>query len=944
MELFDRTARWFRWSSTGCACRGFHCTKGLCRLKRSSCSRVVPHGVAVKDTSASAKHGITLGSDAKVAGHLRVNSTVLILGYPNTGRGWCAKRVQEAQRSKVLLQIMRPKNGVTGSRAFTDHPEFANLSSDEFISALMSGGGNPRIIVSSLADVLSVLDDREGMASLPQSGGFERIKQWLPSSIRRYLSLNPELSRMHSMVPRTLERHLEKIEKLGIGVVLHAVSEGDANSLVEDFLGNADSTAQTSVIASARVEPEHVIIPLLRTNAVSLKDRSEGKTLTDRLRMLSGRVEAESTAWEFLASVFGLSFWSPELAREVESLGASGGEVVGGLSAFVAGVGGGMVFLGPVGVLLIGLSSVLSYHLDKREAGLDRIVKSRSAWRNLPQEKRVALGEKLDLRYGFPSGSSFGFLDAWFQSRDEEFQETVKDLGARIERLNELLADLLDQVQALKSAVREQDERLTRVERTLEAHEERLASVETRVDSALDQINAILSRLGEHLKPIANIGEMRSRIPSLGWTALRKPVLNKKLNGLVTKATAIALSNESRRIVIEGEAGTGKTTLLYVVCEELISQGKNVFLLPVGARSVDIGNLQKGDILLVDDVPRNHGLLESLNGVQFTTVATARTQEWVDSHQQGWVEVAVTPKEDFDFETLGRILSDLLRSEGVSSSKGGRDLALEKSNRIPFYLEALVAWLKAKNEGLTNLSALNAPPEFYGVIAETVRSLVHTEEGRASLTACFVIARTARLRLQSEQLSIALKALGTSGTHSLDLLSRTPDYYGLPHDAYQDVLLMNWEDLGINSSVPNFLLDLRAKDYSPVIRKAIESWAKDSDPGLLDRSHFILGLQIAFENSPDLINKLLPNFIRELGREPPLLPKIASVLEEAGSWQSGQGHWTAAFSPLRAAVAIYRNLARSSPDDYLPKLAIALSRLGNVGGGGTQLRGLLRCY
>lgn len=396
-----------------------------------------------------------------------------------------------------------------------------------------------------------------------------------------------------------------------------------------------------------------------------------------------------------------------------------------------------------------------------------------------------------------------------------------------------------------------------------ENSEERLAKVEAEV------------RIGPRV--LSGTADMLREIPSLRWVEDRGPEVNasilKKIDDIVGFSQAVSPT----KVIIVGEAGVGKTTLLYLVGLRLLSQGRKLF-------ASSINGLDASSVLVTDDLlsQPQHGFL--LGGTpSCTVIATARTFDWVNSSQlkKGWHEVNLSGS-DFDEVTLKRVLGGLLKGKGLHASEDGIRVAVNRSEGIPLYLDALTTMVKSNKQELSRETAAEAPPYVSALIAEMLTHLARGNDG-ATLAAMFALASTPKLRLQREQLARVLSNLKLPTTFSLELLSRGPFYYSLPHDAYRDVLLHDWRTLGLNQTEPNLIQELRHKNFHEVIVSALKTWCIH-DISDLDPYELAMGVRISLENDSNVAECLLENIVSgegNLGRFSVVADVIAQDLPSA---------------------------------------------------------------
>ena len=644
--------------------------------------------------------------------------------------------------------------------------------------------------------------------------------------------------------------------------------------------------------------------------------------------------------------------------------------------------------LGAASVALLGASSIVNLYHRTKGSGYGQYVELWKAWNGLPEEKRKVLASRLDEKYALTPQSSFAFLDHWLGIREEqEFREElskifpddlitqiktivddypqlknqVKDIQCQVEQLRKDLSSLSDEVDGVKKDVYKLEERVTSVEQR--------SITQSPAPQQLSNNDHLRSGLG---------------IPT-PWTPMRNRSLQQKLDEIIK----ILSEGEPRKVVICGEGGIGKTTLLYLACNEMLSQGRRLYL------DSTIG-LEESSVLVADDIVKGGKFQNVVSGkVPFSVIATSRTEDWGNADNIDWQVIQLKP-DDFDERTLKRILKDLVEKNGLRTTEQGEAIAIKKSEGLPIYLTALVKWLASAKLNLDEAAVNKAPPKVYQLIAEEVNLLV-SKRDTATLATFFALAKTPRLRLQTEQITRVLKVINIEGSPSHELLSRGTEHYSLPHMFYRDVLVGEWSSLGIHSPLPNFLIDLREKNFQFVFQRALEIWATD-DLKKLEPYYAVIGVRIALEIYPGLASELLEmvtkgglrsgNFIADtiaqsspetitlltngksaeeilklpmisqdspwcssilLARAckrlrnatqtgPTTIRLLAASLNNLGIALGATGQLQEALAAQREAVEIRRKLAEGNPGAFLPDLAMSLNNLGISLGSTGQLQ------
>ena len=375
-----------------------------------------------------------------------------------------------------------------------------------------------------------------------------------------------------------------------------------------------------------------------------------------------------------------------------------GSDFLRGLGKVGGALGPKLMLLGPLvppleiaGLVLLGASSLVTLGGTKRGAGFGQYIDLWKKWNALAVEKQRALTSGLDEKFRLPPNSSFMFLNNWLgkNQKEKDFKKLLGEIfpDEILDKVREVIADFPE----LKDEVQRHGQLLAQQGQTLAEYDRRLAALE---QSPVAQ-------------PLNSVDDLRDELGLVG----SNPRLNSSLKSKVNEILELANDSKPRKIVVLGEPGIGKSTLVYIACERLLAQGRKLY----GKSAV---GLNHSSVLVVENATGWAWMDEFVKGgkAPFTIIATSRTREWNSRTKlawpDAWQEVALTPN-DFGEETLRNILLDLLTRDGVPSTERGVFEAVRKSEGVPVYLKALVEWLKSSEQPRTldHDTASKAPPK-----------------------------------------------------------------------------------------------------------------------------------------------------------------------------------------------------------------------------------------
>jgi len=208
------------------------------------------------------------------------------------------------------------------------------------------------------------------------------------------------------------------------------------------------------------------------------------------------------------------------------------------------------------------------YNRGKNE-GLKKYAKLFKLWNELPKEKREVLCYKLDKEYMLPPGSACEFLSKWLSTDENKIEGELKKIldNGLLKKLEEITSEVDDMKIAIEQQQREiedHERRLGEIEEELEKIKERLYTLgSTRIRSQQDLTENFLKVYGVsvNLNTLVGIKEYDQD------------------NEIIKIASDIIKEASNKVVLIAGEPGTGKSTLLYIIGRELLKQGKKLYLI-----------------------------------------------------------------------------------------------------------------------------------------------------------------------------------------------------------------------------------------------------------------------------------------------------------------------------------------------------------------------------
>ncbi len=362
-------------------------------------------------------------------------------------------------------------------------------------------------------------------------------------------------------------------------------------------------------------------------------------------------------------------------------------------------------------------------------------------------------------------------------------------------------------------------------------------------------------------------------VPQFRAYAKRAPLMSGAIREIVAKA--MRELEDGKKVLILGEPGIGKTTVLYLICRSLLLKGHRLFRL-----DRDVEGLGPADILLRDNLDSElaRTLAEDWTNA---AIATCREENWDSRGERDWTTLRLL-REHFPREILRAILEDCLSMEGVQHTDEGVEEALTRCQGLPGYLAELARSCRASGQALRKEAAHRAPADFIDLIQAAVRSV----QDLNTLTLLYALALSAKSRLHRIHLEALMTGDGAVSSaplpaHFEALVVRDAEsVFSLGHDLWRDVLLRPWSSLGGSGPrEPDSLQSLR--EDSTVADQLKTSFSR-SIPLLLKLKGLsaAAAVRVALENEPSMLPDL-ERSVMESGFEMAHLVTVLDLLAVA---------------------------------------------------------------
>lgn len=473
-------------------------------------------------------------------------------------------------------------------------------------------------------------------------------------------------------------------------------------------------------------------------------------------------------------------------------------------------------------------------------------VKAVTVWNILPEWRRDLICYDIDRHLGAPLGSARASMTKMAQDQDprKTLLRGIEELlgsPSGLQRVKEALGveDVEETLDEVKETLTVLGARVTKTEQRLDNHELRLKSAEAKT-GIMGSARRVTSGTLHSIPRFARFGD-------------RPPLISEVHRQHIE--SVIQAIGEGKKVSILGEAGIGKSSLLYSICRRLVVMGKPVY-------TDGTGGLPIGSVWFCDDLDG-----ETASQVQTITsspiLATARPEVWASGKSgppRGWTMIEMT-RHDIPHPLLERILLDELEVEEVKSTQEGVDKAVEDSRGLPGFLIEKVRWCKQTGRDLTPDTALRRAPSTVELIEDVIRTVRDTN----TLFLLCALAHSKKARLHRVHLQALLRLRDASAGVDTQLpneflaltVSESGSVFSLGHDLWRDVIRKPWKSLGSGSHrEPEGLLSLRS---TGIVESLLNKSFEESPSAIvaLRGIESVAAVRVTAENHPGLVREIL---------------------------------------------------------------------------------------
>jgi len=301
-------------------------------------------------------------------------------------------------------------------------------------------------------------------------------------------------------------------------------------------------------------------------------------------------------------AIFGLEApWIPEEVARILEKGTMGfNELLKntGLSAALAVVvpALGWISLGVLGIgVLLGL---YERHKNKKKDILSFLIGAKEHWNEMSEVQKEMFAYDIERKNNLPPGSVFPFLSSLFETGK------VEDLGKATEKYLKDHPDLFESViekskawENLQDNLKKQNTTIDEIIKEFDAYREKIEKEIERIEKDINEIENRLQEIEKEIKDleeriykleesryangseeIHNEDELRKKfsvpVPEKSFVGLGKSTTDEKVmsyaNGIINKSS-------NNLVLITGDPGVGKSTMLFLVGITLLKQGKKLF-------------------------------------------------------------------------------------------------------------------------------------------------------------------------------------------------------------------------------------------------------------------------------------------------------------------------------------------------------------------------------